>query len=59
MKSEFYRTTLKLIDLKQDLMNLSMQDDSFKPVLQKFLETLAVAENTGLLNPVKGDENVK
>jgi len=55
MKSEFYRTTLKLIDLKQDLMNLSMQDDSFKPVLQKFLETLAVAEETGLLNSVKGE----
>lgn len=59
MKSEFYRTTLKLIDLKQDLMYLSMKDDSFKPVLQKFLETLAVAENTGLLRPSKGEENVK
>lgn len=59
MKSEYYRTTIKLIELKQDLIYLSMKDDSFKPVLHKFLEMMALAEKTGLLSPTKGEENVK
>jgi hypothetical protein len=40
---------MKLIELKQDLAYLCMKDDAFKPVLQKFLETLAEAEKTELL----------
>lgn len=49
MKSEYYRTTMKLIALKEDLLNLCAIDDSFKMVYHKFLETLAEAEKTELM----------
>lgn len=55
MKSEYRSTALKLIGLKQDLLNLCSVDESLKVVYHKFLETLAAAEKTELL----GDENVK
>lgn len=49
MKSEYYRTTMKLIALKEDLLILCSIDNSFKLVYLKFLETLAEAEKTELL----------
>ena len=47
MTNEYHKTKLKLIELKQELFDLS-QETQFKLTYLKFLETLAVAEKTEL-----------